>query len=110
MEAHQLALSNDAAFAVIFVPYREHVYWEYIRDDVNGYDVEMLDDVAAKLESVCLENGILFINLVPGFTEQALAGERLYYQIDGHWNEAGYDMAARIIHDKLVQEGTISGY
>ena len=110
VEAHKLALSNDVKLAVIFVPYREHVYWEYIRDDVNGYDVKMLDEEAAKLESICTENGILFINLVPGFTKQALAGERLYYQIDGHWNEAGHDLAAEIRYEKLVQEGLISEY
>ncbi len=38
-----------------------------------------------------------FIDLLPAFQEAVRRGELLYYPFDTHWNQAGHDLAARII-------------
>jgi len=41
--------------------------------------------------------------LLPGFRAEAEQGHMLYFPADGHWNAAGHQLAARLIHDYLIE-------
>jgi hypothetical protein len=108
-EAQTMALSNDATLVVVFIPNREHVYWSYIKGLMGDLKVDQLDDLMSRLGEFCTSKGILYIDLLPAFREQANAGKMLYYPADGHWNESGHALAAETILGSLIQHGLISG-
>lgn len=107
LEASQLANINQATLIVVFVPYREHVYWPYLQDQLGEDKGKQLDLVPARLQSFCEAHDIPYLNLLPGFRERALQGRMLYFPEDGHWNSAGHDLAAGLIYDHLTHEGLL---
>jgi hypothetical protein len=106
-QAGELAREEDASLVVVFIPNREHVYWPLIQHMLEGVNISQLDDVAAHLGRICEAADIYYLNLLPGFREQALEGTMLYFPSDGHWNEAGNDLAAMLIYEKLLAEGLL---
>ncbi|HLV34591.1 MAG TPA: hypothetical protein VKY59_05750 [Spirillospora sp.] len=74
-----------------------------IKDEMPGVAVEQLDSAAARLAQIAADNGIAFLNLLPGFRAEAEQGHMLYFPADGHWNAAGHQLAARLIHDYLIE-------
>jgi hypothetical protein len=63
----------------------------------KGYSFDRPDDV---LSEFAKELGIPFISLLPVFRIQG-AGE-LYFQLDGHWNSKGQDIAANELWKSLA--------
>lgn len=108
LEAKQLADRHDATLVVIFVPSRENAYWPVIEGSLPDFDIQQLTDVEDKLAGICELNDVGYLNLVPGFRQQAEARQMLYFPLDGHWNPAGHSLAAEIIYGYLVAEGLLS--
>ena len=46
---------------------------------------------------------IEYLDLTPGFRQRAAAGERLFFEVDGHPNAAGYALIAELVRAHLVQ-------
>jgi len=107
LEARALAAENQALLVVVFVPSREHVYWPYLQAVMQGVKGEQLDSAEARLGQLCRTAHIAYVNLLPGFREQALGGQILYFPNDGHWNTRGHDLAAQLIYADLQARGVI---
>ena len=58
-----------------------------------------------RLMELCRQMQLPRVDLLPDFS--AHRGEPLHYHYDGHFNEAGHELAARIVYEKLVQEALV---
>jgi hypothetical protein len=103
-KAQALATKYGATLVVVFIPNREHVYWPFLEQVMVDVDVQQLDDAETRLRLFCDAHDIHYLNLLPGFRARGLEGEMLYFPADGHWNEAGHDLAAHLIYEMLVEE------
>ena len=107
LKAQLLATANGARLIVVFIPAREHVYWAEVGAHLPDLEVAQLDSVATHLEQFTAAHEIGFLDLLPGFRAEAEQGHMLYFAADGHWNQAGHQLAARLIDDYLSQQGLL---
>ncbi|MFN8418489.1 MAG: GDSL-type esterase/lipase family protein [Anaerolineae bacterium] len=79
---------------------------EYMTEQpaTQSYDeiLARLDNQRDVIKQVVESTGIPFIDLLPAFTEATARGDILYYTYDTHWNQAGHDLAGRVIADYLA--------
>ena len=77
-------------------------FWERMRAffdlPAEGWD---LDRPNRRLAEIAARQGLAYLDLRPTLQAGLANGERLYYQIDGHWTNVGHDVAAR----SLVRSG-----
>jgi hypothetical protein len=60
------------------------------------------------MESIGLQEGIEVIDLLPKFRElSGTLGKPLYVEGDGHWNEYGHSLAAKIVAKELLRRKLI---
>jgi hypothetical protein len=53
--------------------------------------------------NICKKEGIETLDLLPKFKEYSENNnEKLYFEIDGHWNRNGHLLAAECIYEKIV--------
>lgn len=107
LETRMMANEHGAHVLVVFVPNREHVYWDYLEPYMPGFDVLQLDAVEARLEATCRSLGIDFLSLLPAFRDAAGEGRMLYFPADGHWSAEGHAFAAEVIYTYLVENDII---
>jgi lysophospholipase L1-like esterase len=81
-----LATGCGTHVLVIFQPGKEEVYLPFVE--------ESTPDPGAPLRAALGSRGIDFLDLTPAFRQQAQAGQRLFFEIDGHPNRAGYRLIA----------------
>jgi lysophospholipase L1-like esterase len=55
-----------------------------------------------RMESICEEEGIAFLNLLPAFREAAAREEELFFPRDHHLNEEGHRLAAKHLLNYLL--------
>lgn len=73
----------------------------YSADEEPELLARLTDQRDAIARLVASKPGWHFIDLLPAFEEAVGRGELLYYPYDTHWNQAGHDLAARVIADYL---------
>lgn len=86
LQGQELARAGSADFVVLLYPTKEEVYLP-----VMG---ESSPDAVGPFVTALEQRGVPFIDLRPAMRERARAGDRLYFEIDGHANEAGYRLIA----------------
>lgn len=121
--------NEDACKALIFVPSKEQIYYpfthpserDWLRENARAtYTtssnmielrsqpiaaedeadfIASLGDQRDAMRTLAAQRGWLFIDLLEPFSQRAAAGELLYYVYDGHWNQAGHDLAGQVIAD-----------
>ncbi|MFH1690364.1 MAG: GDSL-type esterase/lipase family protein [Candidatus Eisenbacteria bacterium] len=64
------------------------------------------EDQKARLVSHLVEQGIPCLDLRPGFSETGRY-EELFYPRDGHWNVEGHQLAAKLLHNFLVDRSLL---
>ena len=134
LEVKSLVEGQGARFLLVYVPSKEHVLWSRIWDseDVNNilertvtvslsegahgtlqweprilsYDEFNQNHGAQEklIEDFAHENDIEFLNLTPIFWQEGIAHGELYHFSDGHWNQAGNQLAADSIW-AVMEEG-----
>jgi len=57
------------------------------------------------IEEIARETGLLLVNLFGPFHERR--DRVLYYPIDGHWNVAAQDLAARLVAERIAADGLL---
>ena len=60
-----------------------------------------LDHPQARLEAWAADRGVRVIDLAVPFRDAYAEGELLYLATDGHWNEKGHEVAARVVAAEL---------
>lgn len=78
--------------------WQSHAYSEAEEADLLAHFYDQRDAIA---RLTVAKAGWHFIDLLPAFEESVGRGELLYYPYDTHWNQAGHDLAARVIADYL---------
>jgi hypothetical protein len=90
---HSIARDNGTHLVVIFQPSKEEVYLPLLGDPVV--------DPTAPLGEALAESGIPYLDLSPVFRQRAAAGEKLFFEADGHPNERGYALIADSVFSHL---------
>lgn len=88
-QTRALAEQNGSAFLVVLVPTKEEVYLPLLEEEPPPLTAPF----AAQFEQL----GIPYLDLTPGFRARARQGERLFFEIDGHPNAAGYRLMADLV-------------
>lgn len=94
-----------ARFTVVMIPSKEMVYeavvpvevQSRIYSDAHYKTYQMLADTLKKME-------IASLDLTPDLRSAASGGKKLYFSIDGHFNELGHEVAAEILANYLQSE------
>lgn len=84
-----MAREQGAQVLMVLQPSKEEVYLPLMEKDVP--------DLTRDLRAAFDERGIRYLDLAPAFRERAAAGERLFYEVDGHPNARGYALTAQLL-------------
>ena len=109
LSARQLTQQNGAALVLVLVPSKIQAYRHLLRMPFAPQELYHLDEYNGQVMQLCEEHQIKCLDLAPRFEERTLAGEQLYFRMDGHWNAAGHRLAAHTIYDYLVNNGLLDG-
>jgi lysophospholipase L1-like esterase len=88
-----LAERGGSKFLVLLVPTKEEVYLPLLD--------ERMPPATAPFAAHFGATGLPFLDLTPGFQARAREGERLFFEVDGHPNAAGYRLIAEVVLDHL---------
>lgn len=88
-----IATANGTHVLVIFQPSKEEVYLPLLGDPSS--------DPAGPLQEELKKLGIACLDLMPAFRERAEAGEKLFFEADGHPNVRGYALIAERVFSHL---------
>jgi lysophospholipase L1-like esterase len=92
-QTRALAEQNGSAFLVLLVPTKEEVYLPLLDQEPPPLTAPF----AAQFDDL----GIPYLDLTPGLRASARQGERLFFEVDGHPNAAGYRLMADLVLDHL---------
>ena len=100
-----LCAENEIEFCVAVFPDEVQVDAEVRNAFLRHYGLESTQFDWGRAQSIlrclCRERGIRFIDLYPAFLEAAQLGRQLYLPNNGHWNDAGNELAATVLTDEL---------
>lgn len=97
------AYKNGADFILVLFPEKRHVYSSFFKDSFVGLDPQF--DLNAIKHFA--DKDIKIIDLRPGFTKQAVLYAKkkklLFHRFDGHFNQAGHQVASQLLWEELVK-------
>ena len=100
---------SNATFVLLYFPSKEEVYWKAIKEKSKSF--EALDDRIDLLRKTAMEfcrsRGLFCIDLTPPLKTRAERGEKLYFSVDSHWNNAGNKIVADEIYKLLVEKNML---
>ena len=88
-----LAERGGSKFLVLLVPTKEEVYLPLLDEQPPPATAPF----AAHFDAT----GLPYLDLTPDFQARAREGERLFFEVDGHPNAAGYRLIAEVVLDHL---------
>ncbi len=90
---------------------KEVIYYTVpVLDDLIAYQKDKIDDLSPRLERLCRQYGITYINLLPYFYEQGEEQwEKFYQPGDGHWTPAGERFMASVLLNHPAYQRAIQG-
>jgi lysophospholipase L1-like esterase len=89
------ARANGGRALMVFQPGKEEVYLPLLG--------EQIPDPTLGLRKAFDRLGIDYLDLGPAFRQHAAAGERLFFEVDGHPNPAGYALIAQLVLSHISQ-------
>jgi lysophospholipase L1-like esterase len=92
-----IATRHGTHTLVIFQPSKEEVYLP----SLGGAP----PDPSGPLREALTRVGIEYVDVIPVFRQHAAAGERLFFEVDGHPNAAGYALIAATVLSYLKDHG-----
>ena len=92
-QTRALAEETGSQFLVVLVPTKEEVYLPLLDQEPPPATAPF----AARFE----QDGLPYLDLTPPFQAAAREGERLFFEVDGHPNAAGYRLIAEVVLDHL---------
>ena len=100
-EAHAVSNRRGSDFLVLLMPGKEDVYLP-VADKPAPPGIE-------SFKTALQERGIKSLDLTPHFRAQARNFRPLFYEVDGHPNEEGYRLIARVVTEHLRKHGRTYG-
>jgi lysophospholipase L1-like esterase len=100
-EARAISKQHGSDFMVLLMPAKEEVYLPLV-DQPGPSPVDAF-------KSPLQERGIPFIDLTPHFQAEAATAAPLFFEVDGHPNEDGYRLIARVVTEHLRMRGGVYG-
>jgi lysophospholipase L1-like esterase len=88
-----LAERGGSKFLVLLVPTKEEVYLPLLDEQPPPTTAPFAAHFGA--------TGLPYLDLTPDFQARAREGERLFFEVDGHPNAAGYRLIAEVVLDHL---------
>lgn len=98
---NELAAQQGAHALMVLQPGKEQVYLPLLG--------ETRGDPSVALRAALDRLGIDYLDLAPGFRARAAAGERLFFEVDGHPNQAGYALTARLVQAHITENAARYG-
>jgi hypothetical protein len=92
-QAKKLSHEHSTEFLVVLFPSKEEVHLPLLGEP----SPRLVEPFAAELS----RRGIPHLDLTPFFQERARLGEGLFFEIDGHPNEAGNRLIAEVLYDHI---------
>lgn len=91
---------NGIDFIFVPVPEKESIYYELLPGEAQKKFKNK--DFLVKLKKELDRLNVRSVDLYSNFRGRFLAGQRLYFPDDTHWNEAGVELAAKLISQKIA--------
>jgi lysophospholipase L1-like esterase len=95
-----LAERGGSKFLALLVPTKEEVYLPLLDEEMPLATAPF----AAHFDAT----GLPYLDLTPDFQARAREGERLFFEVDGHPNEAGYRLIAEVVLEHLQRTAQTS--
>jgi lysophospholipase L1-like esterase len=95
IRVNEIAKEQGARTLMVLQPAKEEVYLPLVSPDSV--------DLTADLRRAFDQHGIEYLDLGSPLREEARAGARLYREVDGHPNEAGYALIAELVRRHVEQ-------
>lgn len=107
-EMKKISSENNSSFIIVLIPSKiqvEDKFWEKYKKYYKNFETSrtMPNDLIMEF---CKESNITCIDLLPEFLKEANKGG-YYFNIDGHWNEKGHELAAERIYSYITKENVI---
>ncbi len=104
----EFAKDNDMEFVVINVPSAIQADLDIRKSTFDRYSDVSIDDFdftkPNRLVQGCTQmNEVAYFDLLPAFSQES----DLFIKADLHWNAAGSEFAADLVHDFLVENGLV---
>ena len=102
-----LAARLGLTLKIVLAPAKEEVYSWATEGGAPWSTPATPSGLSMALERICADAAVDFLDLKPSFVAASKehfdrSGELLWWYDDTHWNGAGHDLAATIIHDRLL--------
>jgi hypothetical protein len=101
-EANAFARKNHKKLVVILLPFKEMVYGPLVKEGDLIYD-ESHERTFVEFEKEMDNQKIAVLNPVDYLRGEAKKGKKLYFTIDGHFNETGHKEIAEVIIHYLLE-------
>jgi hypothetical protein len=99
VDLQTLARQQGASVLVVFQPAKEEVYLPLLNRPVA--------DLSAPMRMALDARGIEYLDVTATFKQCAEAGERLFFEVDGHINTQGHRLMAREVLAHLSKNATV---
>lgn len=90
---------------VVLIPTKQQVDEGKFSEMVSQYSLDKSKLDINKGQKILLqfgkENNIMMLDLLPAFSKKN-KNNTFYFDIDGHWNEKGHELAASLIYESLI--------
>ena len=101
-----VADKNNIPLVMFIIPHREQVddgkYKEFImQNSLNEKELEY-DKVQKLALKFAKDNNINFFDMLPYFRQKNI-NNTFYFNIDGHWNKQGHELAAELLYNYLLE-------
>ncbi|MBS3113810.1 SGNH/GDSL hydrolase family protein [Candidatus Woesearchaeota archaeon] len=103
-EIKKVADSKNIPLVIFIIPNREQVDDEKLKQFMEKYSLTKenveYDKFQKLAKKFALENSISYFDALPYFRQQS-TNNTFYFNIDGHWNSKGHELAADLIFNYL---------
>ncbi len=93
--------ARGAQMVLIWIPSKERVHVPLLPlDRKRGYVSNKTGDVGGVepvVAAYAAQSGVAFLDLTAELSRRAAEGDKLYFTVDGHWNDAGNEAVGKVV-------------
>ena len=101
---------KEIKLLVVLIPTKEQADERKFSEMMDKYQLDKSQLEIKKAQKIFLEfgekNDITMLDMLPGFSKRN-KNNTFYFEIDGHWNERGHELASNLIYKKLINGGMV---